>query len=897
MIERIEGVPKKVITEEEQELDITAGESSLDDFASLYQVGNQDVSGYAEAANAQVFDVPEKEANLYKLDQQEVGIAANDEVFEAKRSGSNEIAEASNSEVMSEGVEAFLSAKATYEGLKTQIEAGKLYLHFLHEVDSAQRNIQVAESVAQNNYYSKEKKDNTAANAANFLNNLNDRLTAELARLNPKTEAETSYATSDVLDSDILNNAPEDFSDFESTGESPEIVTAPVEAKREEEEQLTFVDLVEDDPLMTEKSPVETAPLSTTEVAPAVTTETVPVENTLPENIPVVGNAEVLPVVAATAENPQTSPEEKEAALSKYQEKRAEWREYNKIFKQTESAYKQGLADYYERRGGIEIMRTGARSLLGLQPKFPAEVAELQARYSEAKKFYALEFSKVLALRGEAHESNADYSLNRKEMKRGMAQKFILKPAEQLLDLQKETALAESERSTTKKIMGLMAKHKWGVRVGTVVLAGAVGFASGGLSVALAAGGSRVVRMAAGMAGGALAGAGVNRAMKGYAETGEKNVASAEANARDNFDLTKLDELESELLAAQADKGTRVARRTAATVLASGAAGFGSGVLAAEVPLGEGDVSFINEGLVYPDPVAVMEAAPVNVSFINEGLVYPDPNAVMEAIPDNVHTVERGDNLWNVVKAEYAGALKDLPPAEQNRVLAELFERAKTDGVLRESIGLRDSNNLNLIYPGDKLELQGLGNELKEIIEQGKSEAGSGTVEAAITTPLPAGENAFVSVKPELSEIPDSTAAESMAPRPYSADGNYFAEPAYQEFALGAMGGVEQMTNFVNKAIDSVEGKQNIFDALQGKPKVFDVLKGLTVESLNSMGKTPGAIENFATTNGVEENILREWMHNFNQIKNSKLPYSDTTRFGDLFTRSVVENHVNSLSA
>ena len=140
-----------------------------------------------------------------------------------------------------------------------------------------------------------------------------------------------------------------------------------------------------------------------------------------------------------------------------------------------------------------------------------------------------------------------------------MAQKFILKPAEQLLDLQKETALAESERSTTKKIMGLMSKHKWGVRVGTVVLAGAVGLASGGASVAFAAAGSRVVRMAAGMAGGALAGAGVNRAMKGYVETAENRVASAEDDAKENFDLANLEELESELLSAQADKNTRQA--------------------------------------------------------------------------------------------------------------------------------------------------------------------------------------------------------------------------------------------------------------------------------------------------------------------------------------------------
>jgi hypothetical protein len=860
-------------------------------------------------------------AKMYKLDQQEVGVAANDETFAVVDT------EPASPEGMGESAEAFAAAKATFEGLQKQIDENNYDLHFLHEMDSAIRNIQVAEAVALNESYTPEKKSERAANAANFLNNLNSRVAAEIQRLN-SGNVEDSPVTADVLDSEVLDGAT-NFGDLENTQEESEPVINEVEPQPKEETEASFVDLVKEDPLMKENqdtvegsyldlvkedpllqedkkvesevSPFDQdfsqeaapVPVATAEVAPEI--GGLPV-NPAVEAAPVAPTVEVTPVAAA----PEVV---NEAALSKYQEKRAEWREYNKIFKKTESEYKQGLEDYYQNRSPLEKIRTGARSLMGLEPKFPPAVAELQARYSEAKKFYALEFSKVLALRGEAHTGNADYSLNRREVKRGMAQKFILKPAEQLLDLQAKTELTEKQNSVTTKIMGLMAKHKWGIRAGTVVLAGAIGFASGGASLALAAGGSKMVRMAAGTFGGALAGTAVNRGMKGYVETGEKRVGVAQEDARENFDLTNMEELEAELLSAQADKRTRESRRTAATVAAAVAGGVGAGIAASEIPVGVAAPAvsevYREEGNNYP-------ASNNNVNYSHEGNNYPTATEASEVIPPNEYVVEKGDNLWNIMKEQYANELKGLSPAEQNRVLNQLFENAKADETIRESIGLRNDNNLNLIYPGQTLELQSLGEELKDIIEQQKTENGivtptTETVEPPKINPLESGANlgneniAGITNKPEIGNPYYTGTDESFAPRPFSVDGNYLNTPEYKDFALGSMGGQEQIDNSVRAAVDMVEGKQTIADMFSNKPRVFDYLKTLTVDNLNNLGKTPGAIENFAATNGVEENILREWMHNFDQLKRSNLPYSGTTQFGDLQTRAVIENHVNKL--
>lgn len=99
----------------------------------------------------------------------------------------------------------------------------------------------------------------------------------------------------------------------------------------------------------------------------------------------------------------------------------------------------------------------------------------------------------------------------------------------------------------------------------------------------------------------------------------------------------------------------------------------------------------------------------------------PVPVVEGEVVVEHPHIVEKGDTLWGIMESEYRDELAELSPAEQEKVLGALFEKARAESdygaEMRSSIGMR-SDDVELIYPEEELNLSRLGEELKHLIDQ-----------------------------------------------------------------------------------------------------------------------------------------------------------------------------------
>ncbi len=70
----------------------------------------------------------------------------------------------------------------------------------------------------------------------------------------------------------------------------------------------------------------------------------------------------------------------------------------------------------------------------------------------------------------------------------------------------------------------------------------------------------------------------------------------------------------------------------------------------------------------------------------------------------------------------------------------------------------------------------------------------------------------------------------------------------------------------------------------------------MSVKDLTEIQNTPEGIKAFASLNDIDENKLQEWLYNFGEMKKVSLPYSDTTKFSDLFSRATVEPYITNIN-
>jgi len=81
------------------------------------------------------------------------------------------------------------------------------------------------------------------------------------------------------------------------------------------------------------------------------------------------------------------------------------------------------------------------------------------------------------------------------------------------------------------------------------------------------------------------------------------------------------------------------------------------------------------------------------------------------------HVVEKGDRLWKLTEKMFPEAFEGLTSAKKNLRLTEVFDSIQNNPDLIEAVGLK-SGNVDLIYPGEKLNLSPIKEVLDKISNQ-----------------------------------------------------------------------------------------------------------------------------------------------------------------------------------
>jgi LysM repeat protein len=269
---------------------------------------------------------------------------------------------------------------------------------------------------------------------------------------------------------------------------------------------------------------------------------------------------------------PAPSPKyERDAQREKWLESKKEFRAIKKQYHDALNAHYQAHQAELKNRGMFEKIRT-----LGMKkdaPDLPEAVKALQAEYLDRRKSYARELDAALTHRGEKFELTND------DMKRAFARKFLIAPQNELLKMQERNFFPSETSKIIKNILGNLSKNKWNIRIGTVLVAGAVGAATGGatafafLGAAGLSGAKIGLNIGAGLAGGALA--------KKYTQIKVDRTTENLNKKSEAFSLDKMDDLEESVLEASKAVTSAKKQQKIATVVAGGLAGLTTGVGAA----------------------------------------------------------------------------------------------------------------------------------------------------------------------------------------------------------------------------------------------------------------------------------------------------------------------------
>jgi hypothetical protein len=325
------------------------------------------------------------------------------------------------------------------------------------------------------------------------------------------------------------------------------------------------------------------------------------------------------------------------------------------------------------------------------------------------------------------------------------------------------------------------------------------------------------------------------------------------------------------------------------------------------------------------------------------GAVTPEPSAsLVNSSPETSilfeHTVQSGETLTGIMKEEYAQLLKELPPAEQNRVLDTLFNKVRLDVDLRDSIGLRDGN-IDRIYPGETLELDKLGAELKSIIEAGPERPRTGTltfdaslqddvetinIKEAVRSPI---DEAYIdkgAINGYMEQTEFDRAKEVVkggavpliksnlevynppqAPQEFLLSGKHFESPGYVRFLAENGFSPEQVKGATDKFALEFEGKTYgwLNELLQNFDSPYKELGNITIKEMDEMTKQAGdseaALRNVLAEKAPDKTFnlptIRTWSSLIDAMRQSdKIAFNENTPLSDLVQRYVAEQMIKN---
>lgn len=295
------------------------------------------------------------------------------------------------------------------------------------------------------------------------------------------------------------------------------------------------------------------------------------------------------------------------------------------------------------------------------------------------------------------------------------------------------------------------------------------------------------------------------------------------------------------------------------------------------------------------------------------------PATISEIAPKHVYIVEKGDNLWDVLKKEFPQELDGLAQDKQEAVLNKLMSTARVNDEVRNSLGLR-SGDPELIYAGDKINLDSLGEELKRLVVLQKEDYVPyvNSADLAIESDNSVHEvpikvvEAVPAVTPVQNEIASAgednlietpvTQIEKIInpPRLFSATGNYYDSPEYKQYIVQNFGDLKTfektigraVVNFDNRTYDILE-RSSFFGNDYQSP--YNFMHDMTLKEIQEFNsQSPAEIKNILGNENIKYETFVAWNDEINKME-SKLPYGQSTKLSDLFARYVAEQSMKNV--
>lgn len=341
------------------------------------------------------------------------------------------------------------------------------------------------------------------------------------------------------------------------------------------------------------------------------------------------------------------------------------------------------------------------------------------------------------------------------------------------------------------------------------------------------------------------------------------------------------------------------------------------------------------------------EAESVSEAVANAGPASPASTEAGSTVSGErpAYTVRPNDTLSKITLEQFkdSGALNGLTPAEQKAAIYELMDRAKTDPVLRATIGLR-GGDIDLIYPEQKIDLTGLEAELKTIVAEEAYKLPE--VQSHVTT----GKMNVATLDSETSTIPIKVAAlandfaivdqpmPNTVPRPaplsalgggemiqtvykipdtaklFSMSGNYLETPEYRALVTSVFGSIEKFNRAVDFEVTKFErGTYDALDRLMGTDvylspyKEFSNLtmaeidlKRAELENMQNQYKTFGGQNTpkpFGEVGQMKYETYRASVDKLDELKRAHPgSWSASTKLSDFIGRVVAEARVAELN-
>ena len=341
------------------------------------------------------------------------------------------------------------------------------------------------------------------------------------------------------------------------------------------------------------------------------------------------------------------------------------------------------------------------------------------------------------------------------------------------------------------------------------------------------------------------------------------------------------------------------------------------------------DVEEIREFKVSVEPVRPAANNPAEVAPLNKAEAIPQTEAALGA-----YEVKTGDTLTKIVTEKFASDLQKLASESRTSAVAELMNRARVDGALRDSLSLRSDGNIDRIYAGEEIKLKGLEAELQKIITERSGARISAAEEPISTRPktgnltvnrldnggsipvrfagVPAEPADFgASVTPERG-LPVEGGRQVAAndrqfvqtvykfpepPKVFSLSGNFTETADYQTFIKEHYGTTQQFNKIVATEVKSFD--EATYTSLEKFMKgegfhvsPYEKFSGMTLAQIEQFEKELNMSE-FGEYKQMNYNTYKAWMDRIEDMK-ARHEWSQTTTLADLLARDVAEAGVRA---